>query len=50
MIMPPHKKIFDAIFSENIAFIEKIVRWKIIQNLISHKNVIFNFGVRWPVC
>ncbi len=34
MVMSP--KIFSPIFSKKIAFFKKIVKWKNIQNLISH--------------
>ncbi len=45
MVMFP--QIFFPIFSKNIAFFEKIVLWKNIQNLISHKKkVIFIFVAR----
>ncbi len=36
-------KIFFHIFSENVAFIEKIIRWKNIQNFISHKEGYIHF-------
>ncbi len=42
-------KLFFAIFSENITFYKKIVRWKNIQNLISHKKIIFIFVARRPL-
>ncbi len=43
-------KIFFTIFSENIAFIEKIVRWKNIQNLISHKKGYIQLWCKMTPC
>ncbi len=33
------------IFSKNVAFFEKIVRWKNIQNLISNKKKLYSFSL-----
>ncbi len=46
--MTPSKKMlmpqifFLVIFSENVGFFEKIIRWKHIQNLISKKKNIYS--------
>ncbi len=42
------QKILPPIFSKNVAFFEKIVRWKNIQNLISHKKGTINFCCQTP--
>ncbi len=39
--VPP--KFFFAIFSKNVAFLEKIIEWKTIQNLISDKKCFIHF-------
>ncbi len=44
MVGPP--EIFSPIFSINIAFFEKIVKWKNIQNLISDKKGYLQFRRR----
>ncbi len=42
-------KIFSPVFSKKLLFFEKIVKWKNIQNLISHKKVIFIFVAGRPL-
>ncbi len=46
MVIPP--KIFFPIFSKNIAFFKKTVRWKNIQNLIFHKKGNIHFRRQTP--
>ncbi len=41
-------KLFFASFSENVVFFEKIVKWKNIQNLISHKKGYIHFHHQTP--
>ncbi len=44
--MVTYPKIIFLIFSQNVAFFEKIVRWKNIQNLVFHKKGLFIFVAR----
>ncbi len=46
MVMFPQH--FFPIFSKNIALFEKIVKWKNIQNLISHEKVYIHFRRQTP--
>ncbi len=40
------KELFVAVFSENVAFLENIVRWKNIRNLILRKKSYIHFRRR----
>ncbi len=45
---PKHCHVPTKIFSKNVAFFEKIVRWKNIQNLIPHKISDIHFRRQTP--
>ncbi len=42
------QKFYSAIFSKNVPFFEKIVKWRNIQYLISHKQRYINFRRQTP--